>query len=77
MKINAIKTERLDITITVDEAREIIRTHLVEKHGVSVQANEIHFVIKTVYDGSMGDPGSIEFTGVDISSIQNKQDLDL
>jgi hypothetical protein len=77
MKIKAIKTERLQATITADEVREIIRTHLVEKHGVSVQPNEIHFVIKTVYDGTMGDPGSDEFTGVDISSVQNKQDLEL
>ena len=77
MKINAIKTERLDINITPGEVREMIRTYLIEKHGVSVKDNEIRFVIKTVYDGTMGDPGSEEFAGIDISSIQYKKDLDL
>lgn len=77
MNITATKTERLDISISADDLREIIRTHLVEKHGVSVQPNEMHFAIKTVYDGSIGDPGSDEFAGVEISSIQNQKHLDL
>lgn len=77
MSIKAIKTERLDISISAKELREIIKAHLVEKHGVKVQSNEMHFVIKTVYDGSMGDPGSEEFAGVEISSTQHQKHLDL
>ena len=77
MNITATKTERLDISISANDLMEIIRTHLVEKHGVSVHPNEMHFVIKTVYDGSIGDPGSDEFAGVEISSIQHQKHTDI
>ena len=77
MNITATKTERLDISISANDLREIIRTHLVEKHGVSVQPNEMHFAIKTVYDGSIGDPGNDEFAGVEISSIQHQKHTDI
>ena len=75
--MKAIKTERLDITISAKEIKEIVKSYLVEKKGIMVDTKEMRFAIKTVYDGSMGDPGSDEVSGIEISSTQNQNHLDL
>lgn len=75
--MKAIKTERLDITISAKEIKEIVRSYLTEKKGISVNTNEMRFSIKTVYDGSLNDPGSDEVQGIEISSTQNQKHLDI
>lgn len=75
--MKAIKTERLDITISAKEIKEIVRSYLTEKKGIAVDTNEMRFSIKTVYDGSLNDPGSDEVQGIEISSTQNQKHLDI
>ena len=75
--MKATKTERLDISLSAKEIKEIVKSYLVEKKGIKVNTNEMHFVIKTVYDGSMSDPGADEVSGIEISSTQNQKHLDL
>ncbi len=75
--MKAIQTERLDITISAKEIKEIVKSYLVEKKGIMVDTKEMRFSIKTVYDGSMDDPGSDEVQGIEISSTQNQKHLDL
>lgn len=75
--MKATKTERLDISLSAKEIKEIVKSYLVEKKGIKVNTNEMQFVIKTVYDGSMGDPGTDEVSGIEISSTQNQKHLDL
>ena len=74
--MKATKTERLDITISAKEIKEIVRSYLAEKKGIMVETKEMRFDIKTVYDG-MGNPGSDEVSGIEISSTQNQKHLDL
>lgn len=75
--MKAIQTERLDITLSTKEIKEIVKSYLVEKKGIVVDTKEMRFVIKTVYDGSLNDPGSDEVSGIEISSTQNQKHLDL
>lgn len=75
--MKAIKTEKIDITLSTKEIKEIVKSYLVEKKGIVVDTKEMRFVIKTVYDGSLNDPGSDEVSGIEISSTQNQKHLDL
>ena len=75
--MKAIKTERLDITISAKEIKEIVRSYLAEKKGIMVDTKEMRFRIETVYDGSLNDPGSDEVSGIEISSVQNKKHSEL
>lgn len=75
--MKATKTERLDITISAKEIKEIVKSYLVEKKGIMVDTKEMRFRIETVYDGSLNDPGSDEVSGIEISSVQNKKHSEL
>ena len=75
--MKAIKTERLDITISAKEIKEIVKSYLVEKKGIMVDTKEMRFAITVVYDGSLNDPGTDEVSGIEISSTQNQKHLDL
>jgi len=75
--MKATKTERLDITISAKEIKEIVKSYLVEKKGIMVDTKEMRFSIETVYDGSLNDPGSDEVSGIEISSVQNKKHSEL
>lgn len=75
--MKAIKTERLDIKISAEEIKDIVQAYLKQKHNITVDTKEIRFDIKTVYDGSLNDPGYDEVQGIEISSTQNQKHLDI
>jgi len=75
--MKAIKTERLDIKISAKEIKDIVQAYLKQKHNITVDTKEIRFDIKTVYDGSLNDPGHDEVQGIEISSTQNQKHLDI
>ena len=61
-----IKTTTLtSISLSAKDVKEIVINHLKEK-GFIVEQYRAH--IKTVYDGSMGDYGTEEFSGVTITA---------
>ena len=70
-----IKTTTLtSISLSAKDVKEIVINHLKEK-GFIVEQYSAH--IKTVYDGSMGDYGTDEFSGVTITANKIEQTHEL
>ena len=54
------------IKISREEVTKIIKRYFIESHGIVIEGCSP--LIQTVYDGSLGDPGTEEFMGFEINS---------
>jgi K+/H+ antiporter YhaU regulatory subunit KhtT len=72
--MKATKSERVGIKISKHEVYSIIINHLASK---GFEVNHCSAIIETVYDGTMGDTGTEEFTGLTIVANEKKEEFEI
>ena len=72
MKIQT--TTLTSISLTAADVKEIVTEYFKNK-GYDIETYSAH--IKTVYDGSMDDYGTEEFSGISITANKKEEKIDL
>jgi len=72
--MKASKIEKVGIKISKEEVYSIIANHLASK---GFEVNYCAANIETVYDGTMGDTGTEEFTGLIIVANEKKDEFEI